>query len=92
MTPDQRFALILSAIGIVFIPTLAFIVRATIKWTRVEDKLSELVDDMRKLVEDKEKTHTDMIRQMAEDRSATNQRLRWLEENVWNRGNRPRPT
>lgn len=66
-------------------PTLAFIIRATIKWTRVEDKLEELVNDMRKLVEDKEKTHTDIINQMTEDRRATNLRLRWLEENVWNR-------
>lgn len=88
MTADQRLTLILSAIGIVFIPTLAFIIRATVKWTRVEDKLAEMVDDMKKIVDDKDKTHTDMLRQMTDDRRATDRRLRWLEENLWNKGNK----
>lgn len=88
MTPDQRLTLILTAIGIVFIPTLAFIIRATVKWTRVEDKLAEMVDDMKKIVDDKDKTHTDMLRQMTDDRRATDRRLRWLEENLWNKGNK----
>lgn len=86
MTADQRLTLILSAIGIVFVPMLAFTIRATVKWTRVEDKLSELIEDMKKIVDDKEKTHTDILGQMAEDRRATNLRLRWLEEHLWNRG------
>lgn len=83
MTPDQRLALILSAIGIVFIPTLGFIIRATIKWTTVENKLGEIVADMKDIVETKDKTHAEMIRTMADDRRANDRRLRWLEEHYW---------
>lgn len=83
MTPDQRLSLTLSFIAIVFIPTLVFIIRATVKWTRVEDKLTELITDMDKLVRDKDQTHRDIIKQMADDRAATNIRLRWLEEHLW---------
>lgn len=83
MTPNERVSLILTAIGILFIPMLIFIVRATIKWTRVEDKLSELVTDMRDIIEAKDKTHAEMIRTMTEDRAANDRRLRWLEEHYW---------
>lgn len=83
MTPDQRLTLILSAIGILVLPTLVFIVRATVKWTRVESKLEDVADDLKKIVEDKDRVHRDILQQMADDRNATNLRLRWLEEHLW---------
>ena len=95
MTADQRLAITLSAIGIIGIPTLTFIVRATIKWTRVEDRLQVISDKLIDIVKDKDETHAAMIQQMREDRNATNTRLRWLEENVWrlnrNGGTKDRP-
>jgi hypothetical protein len=89
MTPDQRFTLILFFISIICLPTLAFVIRATIKWTRVEAKLEELTKDMRDLVEAKDKVHTEIVAQMNRDREATDKRLRWLEEYLWKRGSRP---
>lgn len=82
MTSDQRLTLILATMGIIFIPLLGLLVRITIKWTRVEDALKQLVAD-------KDRVHREIIDQMREDRDATNKRLTWLEQNLWQRG-RPR--
>jgi hypothetical protein len=84
VTADQRFTLILTLITVFFLPTLAFVIRATVKWTRVETRLDEIARDLTQLVADKDKTHSEMIQQMREDRNATNLRLRWLEEQKWN--------
>lgn len=83
---DQLLALILTSMAVIFIPLLVLMVRIVVKWTKVEANLEDLTGDMKALVIDKEKTHTEMLRQMADDRRATDRRLRWLEENIWNRG------
>jgi hypothetical protein len=83
MSADARFSLILSALSIVFIPMMIMLYRGIVKWTRVESKLEELGSDIKQLVVDKDKTHAEIIRQMTNDRQATDRRLRWLEENVW---------
>lgn len=82
---DQLLILILTALGVIFIPLLLLLVRIIIKWTKVEIRLDELTSDMSKLVLDKDRTHTEIVNQMIDDRRATDKRLRWLEENVWNR-------
>lgn len=73
----------ISALAVIFIPLLIALIRGIVKWTRVEDKLDELVKDMSQLIKDKDATHEAMLRQMTDDRSATDRRLRWLEENLW---------
>lgn len=65
------------------IPALVLLVRLVVKWTKVEERLAELAEDMRELVKDKDKVHTELATQMREDRAATDRRLRWLEENLW---------
>lgn len=65
------------------IPTLIFLIRGAIKWTRVEDRLTEIAKDLNEIVADKDKVHTEMLTQMREDRAATDRRLRWLEETRW---------
>lgn len=80
---EQLLALILSALAVVFIPLLIALIRGIVKWTRVEDKLDELVKDMAQLIKDKDATHEAMLKQMTDDRRATDRRLRWLEENLW---------
>lgn len=86
----QLLVVLLSVMSVIIIPLFILMIRGIIKWTRVEDKLDQLVSDMRNIVIDKEKTHEAMLRQMGEDRMATDRRLRWLEENVWNRAhNKP---
>lgn len=80
---EQLLALILSAFAVIFIPLLIALIRGIVKWTRVEDKLDELVKDMSQLIRDKDATHEAMLKQMTDDRHATDRRLRWLEENLW---------
>lgn len=80
---EQLLALILSAFAVIFIPLLIALIRGIVKWTRVEDKLDELVKDMGQLIKDKDATHEAMLKQMTDDRSVTDRRLRWLEENLW---------
>lgn len=70
----------LSVIGIIIIPTLILLVRGAVKWTRTEDRLSELVRDVGVLVDAKEKVHSEMYTQMRFDRDATDKRLRFIEE------------
>lgn len=89
MTPDQRFSLLVVLITAIFLPMVALLYRGIVKWTRTEDKLDELIRDVNKLILDKDKTHAEMLQQMTNDRSATDRRLRWLEENIWKRGTRP---
>lgn len=71
---------------------LAMIVRAVIRWTRLEDQLITLSKDMQELVEDKDKTHKEILNQMREDRNATNERLTFLERHVWPAQGRRRQT
>ena len=85
----QVVAILLTAMGVIFIPLIVVLYRGIVKWTRTEDKLDGLVDDVRTLVKDKDETHKEIISQMTEDRKATNARLRWLEENIW-KSNAPR--
>lgn len=89
MTADQRLTLILGFISVVGIPTLTFAFRAMIKWTRVQSTLENLVSDVKELIENKEKVHAMMFQTMKDDRSATDKRLRWLEENLWWKGRSP---
>lgn len=81
----QLLTVILSAMAVVFIPIGIMLYRGIVKWTRTEDKLDQLITDVDKLIRDKDNTHQAMLTQMGEDRKATDRRLRWLEENVWNR-------
>ena len=83
--------IVLTIIGVIVIPVLAVIFRAAVRWKGIEDKLEGITDDLKSLVHDKDRVHTEIATQMREDRLATNQRLRWLEENLWNRHDRPHP-
>ena len=76
-------SIILSLLAVIVIPTLALIMRAAVRWKGIEDKIDNVVGDLNELVRDKDKVHQELAMQMREDRKATNQRLRWLEENVW---------
>lgn len=89
MNSYAYLSLALGFLGIILIPFMVLMFRAAMKWTRVEDNLQNVADDLKQLVIDKDKTHQEMLTQMREDRRATDERLRWLERNVWNRNNAP---
>jgi hypothetical protein len=76
----------LTVIAVLLIPGLTLLWRGAVKWTRVEVKLDAVVKDLSKIVEDKDRTHAELAAQMREDRTATNSRLRWLEEHLWKNG------
>ena len=62
---------------------LGVVVRLSMRWASIQSDLSHLVAD-------KDRVHAEMLAQMREDRSVTDKRLRWLEENLWHsRGMRP---
>lgn len=75
----------LSFIGVILIPALILMLRMAVRWSRIEMRLDTVVTEVRTLIDDKEKVHTVLFNQMREDRKATDRRLRWLEENIWNR-------
>ena len=79
-------SIVTSALGLIIIPLLVFSFRLAIRWKGVEDKLDQVVRDLDKIVKDKDNIHSELVRQMREDRAATNKRLRWLEENRWSYG------
>lgn len=83
MVAEPWIALAISFLGIVLIPLIILLWRIAVSSTKNQDKLASLEDDIRALVADKDKVHAKLYEQMREDRNATNQRLRWLEENVW---------
>ena len=76
--------IMISVMSIIVIPLLVSVFRAALRWKGIEDKLEKVVTDIREIVDDKNRIHTELVGMMREDREATNRRLRWLEENLWN--------
>jgi hypothetical protein len=88
MSAEARFGILISALSLLFtilVILLGFIIRITRKWTQTEDRLDNLIGDVKELIVDKDKTHNEMLATMREDRQATDRRLRWLEETLWRR-------
>lgn len=76
--------IILSVIAVLMIPLIRLIWGAGQKQQQIEDKQVELIKNMERLIADKDAVHREIIQTIREDREATNKRLRWLEENLWN--------
>jgi hypothetical protein len=86
----EWISVLLGIVTVIVVPVLVLLARLTVRWTRTEDRLDTLIDDVKELVEAKEKVHAEMYRTMREDRAATDRRLRWLEENLWATPRTPR--
>lgn len=71
---------VLSVFSVLLIPTLIFIVRGAIKWTRVEDRLGTLVEQVQHLISDQDQVHAQLLEQMRVDRENADRRLRFVEE------------
>lgn len=74
---------ILSGIGILMLPMLGLLVKVVGKWTKVEERLARVVDELSKLNIDRKETHAAILATQAEDRRATNERLQKIEEHFW---------
>ena len=79
-------SLILTFISVLLIPLAVVVVRGALKWSRMESSLDNAVKSLQQIVTDKDKVHKELSDQMREDRKATNERLTWLERNVWKGG------
>jgi hypothetical protein len=79
VTPEWT-AVILAIFSVLLLPALAILLRGAIKWTRTEDKLATLVEDVRELIADKDRVHAEILEQMRVDRDATDRRLRYVEQ------------
>lgn len=79
ITPEW-LTVALAVFSVLLIPALVILLRAAVKWTRTEDKLGALVEDVKQLVDDKAKIHAEILEQMRVDRDATDRRLRYIEE------------
>lgn len=86
MTTFDWSVILLSIVSVMLIPAIALMVNVSVKWTKAQDRIENLTEDMRELVDNKDKIHAEMLQQMREDRAATDRRLRWLEENLWRFG------
>lgn len=71
---------ILTFISVVLVPILIILYRGAVKWTKTEDRLGVLIEDVKELVQDKGKVHAELLEQMRVDREATDRRLRYIEE------------
>jgi hypothetical protein len=80
LTQYDVLTLLLAATTVILIPALTILFRGTAKWVRIESKVDYLAENLRAILHDDIKIHQDLSDQMREDRRATNQRLRWLEE------------
>lgn len=72
LTEYEILTLAISVLALLMIPLIGLLIRLVIKWTRTEYRLDTLSDDIKEL-----------IAQTRDDRKANNDRLRWLEENLW---------
>ena len=74
---------VLGAVVTLGIPTLAFTLRATISLTRSQDRIAAIARELEQRDKLNDETHREIVEQMREDRKATNERLTWLERNLW---------
>lgn len=82
-TAQVWLTIALSILSVILIPLLVVLVRVVQKATRLEVNQEQISASLVSLVQDKDKVHAAMLNQMRDDRRATDQRLRWLEEHVW---------
>lgn len=71
MTADQRFTLTIAILTLIFLvlsALLGVMVRVVVKFTRAEDNISAIGEDLRELVEEKRREH-----------HRFDERLTWLE-------------
>jgi hypothetical protein len=83
MSIDQKLTLLLSSFAMLILPLIALSFRGIVKWTKVELRLEMLMNDVHKLVDEKDRVHMEIVKTIREDRAVNDKRLRWLEENVW---------
>lgn len=83
MTPFEWVSVALTIVTLLIVPMVVALLRGMAKWTRVELRLEQIVTGFTKFADDNSEAHRQMVAQMRDDRNATNDRLTWLERNLW---------
>jgi hypothetical protein len=88
MSPDARFT-VLVTISLFILSGISagvvYLVKGAQRWTKTESRLEDLVHQVEKLIANKSEEHRVILSTIRDDRQATDRRLRWLEENLWNK-------
>lgn len=84
MKTSEILSIVLTCVSALLVPAIVLMIRGAIKWTRVESKLDHAIDELKSISYDKDRVHMEIYTQMREDRAATDKRLRWVEEHIWN--------
>lgn len=85
-------SLALAILTVVLIPLMAILIRLVIRGTRFEAKLDHSIAQLNKHITDSDKVHAELAATAREDRRASNERLTWLERNLWRRQGRGQVT
>lgn len=85
VTPFEYFSVAIAIVTVLLIPLVVLLIRGAVKWTRVEGKLDGAIVKLGEIVQSKDRDHAELAAQMREDRKATDERLRRLEDHVWPR-------
>ena len=80
MTNFEWVMVALTSLSVLLIPILVLMFRGAIHWTRTDDRLTDLVEDVESLIRKSDKMQSEILNQMTYDREATNKRLRFIEE------------
>ena len=83
MTPGQWADLGLGVVSIILLPFLIMLFRLTIQGTKLVDRVGNIEADLKDSIQNQTRSSEAIYSQMRDDRLANNQRLRWLEENLW---------
>ena len=87
MSPDQRFALIISLLSLVFVvmsTILAFVVKTAMTWGRSSQQLKTMVDDLGEIKDQFKDEISKVIANKEREHSEIKERLTYLERKELN--------
>lgn len=83
----QYLEIILTILAVLILPGIGLMIRSAVRSARLESDVRNVIDDVKQVIMTETEAHKEIYEQMREDRKASNQRLMWLEQNLWKRGN-----
>lgn len=88
ISAQENLTVIISGLSFMFVLVIAvfgLVIRITRKWSKMESDLTRISDNLAEAVRDNKDAHIEIAAQMREDRHVANERLTWLERNVYSR-------
>lgn len=82
----QYLEIILTILAVLILPGIGLMIRSAVRSARLESDVRNVIEDVKQVIMAETEAHKEIYAQMREDRKASNQRLSWLEQNLWKRG------